>query len=70
MSSASRSFTRATPWRLSGSRSSSGTGFAIPGGRILTNAHVIIGAKQVLIKHQGTATPVPADIESSPTTAT
>ncbi|MBI5549046.1 MAG: trypsin-like peptidase domain-containing protein [Deltaproteobacteria bacterium] len=53
----------ATPWRLGKPRSSTGTGFAIPGGRIFTNAHVVSGAKQVLIKRQGTAAPVPADVE-------
>ena len=38
------------PWRYHPIRRSSGTGFVIEGGRILTNAHVIAWAKQILIR--------------------
>ena len=38
------------PWRFQSVRRSSGTGFVIAGGRILTNAHVIAWAKQILIR--------------------
>lgn len=39
-----------TPWRFSPVRRSSGTGFVIEGGRILTNAHVVAWAKQILVR--------------------
>jgi S1-C subfamily serine protease len=38
------------PWRFHPVRRSSGTGFVIEGGRILTNAHVVAWAKQILIR--------------------
>lgn len=38
------------PWRYQPIRRSSGTGFVIEGGKILTNAHVIAWAKQILIR--------------------
>ena len=38
------------PWRYQPVRRSSGTGFVIEGGRIMTNAHVIAWAKQILIR--------------------
>ncbi len=38
------------PWRFTPVRRSSGTGFVIEGGRILTNAHVIAWAKQILVR--------------------
>lgn len=38
------------PWRFHPIRRSSGTGFVIEGGRILTNAHVVAWAKQILIR--------------------
>lgn len=38
------------PWRFQSVRRSSGTGFVIEGGRILTNAHVIAWAKQILVR--------------------
>jgi S1-C subfamily serine protease len=42
-----------TPWRQTGVRRGSGTGFLIQGKRILTNAHVIGWARQILIRrHQ------------------
>lgn len=38
------------PWRWQPIRRSTGTGFVIEGGRIMTNAHVIAWAKQILIR--------------------
>ena len=38
------------PWRFQSVRRSSGTGFVIAGGRIMTNAHVIAWAKQILVR--------------------
>ena len=38
------------PWRFQPVQRSSGTGFVIDGGRILTNAHVIAWAKQILVR--------------------
>lgn len=38
------------PWRFQPVRRSSGTGFVIAGGRIMTNAHVIAWAKQILVR--------------------
>jgi S1-C subfamily serine protease len=38
------------PWRMHPVRRSSGTGFVIAGGRIMTNAHVVAWAKQILIR--------------------
>ncbi|MBC8009860.1 MAG: trypsin-like peptidase domain-containing protein [Burkholderiales bacterium] len=38
------------PWRFESVRRSTGTGFVIESGRILTNAHVIAWAKQILVR--------------------
>ncbi len=38
------------PWRFQSVQRSSGTGFVIEGGRIMTNAHVIAWAKQILVR--------------------
>jgi S1-C subfamily serine protease len=38
------------PWRFRSVQQMSGTGFVIEGGRILTNAHVIAWAKQILVR--------------------
>jgi len=38
------------PWRFQPVRRASGTGFVIEGGRILTNAHVVAWAKQILVR--------------------
>ncbi|TAG28830.1 MAG: serine protease [Verrucomicrobia bacterium] len=38
------------PWRFQPVRRSTGTGFVIEGNRILTNAHVVAWAKQILIR--------------------
>lgn len=38
------------PWRFQSVQRMSGTGFVIEGGRIMTNAHVIAWAKQILVR--------------------
>lgn len=38
------------PWRFDSVRRSTGTGFVIEGGRIMTNAHVVAWAKQILVR--------------------
>ena len=38
------------PWRFDHVRETTGTGFVIPGRRILTNAHVVSWAKEILVK--------------------
>lgn len=38
------------PWRFQPVQRSSGTGFVIGGGRIMTNAHVVSWAKQILVR--------------------
>ena len=45
------------PWRTFPVRRSSGTGFLISKGRIITNAHVIADARQVLVKRNLDADP-------------
>ena len=39
-----------SPWRFESVRRSSGTGFVIKGRRIMTNAHVVSWAKQILVR--------------------
>jgi len=39
-----------SPWRFEAVQHSAGTGFVIAGGRIMTNAHVIAWAKQILVR--------------------
>ncbi len=50
------------PWRSHPIRRSTGTGFVIEGGRILTNAHVIAWAKQILIRRYQDPRLVPARV--------
>ncbi len=50
------------PWRSHPVRRSSGTGFVIEGGRILTNAHVVAWAKQILIRRYQDPRLVPARV--------
>jgi S1-C subfamily serine protease len=40
----------ATPWQFGSVRRSSGTGFIVKGRRIMTNAHVVSWARQILVK--------------------
>ncbi|MEM6885897.1 MAG: trypsin-like peptidase domain-containing protein [Verrucomicrobiota bacterium] len=51
------------PWRFSGVAKGTGTGFLIEGGRIMTNAHVVSWAKQILIQRYQDPKPYPAEIE-------
>jgi len=52
------------PWRISPVRASSGTGFLIEGRRIVTNAHVVGDAKQILVKRHHVANPFVARVEA------
>lgn len=38
------------PWRMEGLRRGSGTGFVVKGKRIMTNAHVVSWARQILVR--------------------
>jgi S1-C subfamily serine protease len=49
-----------TPWKAGSPRSVSGSGFVIPGGRILTNAHVVSDATFIQVRRYGDAERVPA----------
>ncbi len=51
------------PWRFSGVAKSTGSGFMIKDGRIMTNAHVVSWAKQILIQRYQDPKPYPAEIE-------
>ena len=45
------------PWRQEGVSGASGSGFFIDGGRIMTNAHVIADARQILVRRPDQANP-------------
>lgn len=51
------------PWKRRPSSASSGTGFYIGNGRIMTNAHVVSNASYISILRDGDAKPVPAYVE-------
>ena len=51
------------PWKVQGASASSGTGFYIGGGRILTNAHVVAHASFVTVQRDGDSRPVPARVK-------
>jgi S1-C subfamily serine protease len=51
------------PWRNDSVRRSSGTGFVIKGKRIMTNAHVVSWAKQVLVKRYQDPRPYQAKVK-------
>lgn len=46
-----------TPWNSGTPRQSSGSGFVIDGGRVMTNAHVVSDARMVLLYLHGDPTP-------------
>jgi S1-C subfamily serine protease len=48
------------PWRLRSPDMSSGSGFFIGDGRILTNAHVVSNASSIMVQRDGDARKVPA----------
>jgi S1-C subfamily serine protease len=50
------------PWKPGSSRSVSGSGFVISGGRILTNAHVVSDATFIQVRRYGDAERVPARV--------
>lgn len=50
------------PWRFEPVRRSSGTGFVIQGKKILTNAHVVSWAKQILVRRYQNPRPYPAKV--------
>lgn len=50
------------PWRFEPVRRSSGTGFVIKGRRIMTNAHVVSWAKQILVRRFQDPRPYPAKV--------
>jgi S1-C subfamily serine protease len=52
------------PWRQEGVSGASGSGFVIKGGRILTNAHVIADARQILVRRPDQANPYVATLEA------
>ena len=49
-----------TPWKAGSPRSISGSGFVIPGHRILTNAHVVSDATFIQVRRYGDSERVPA----------
>jgi S1-C subfamily serine protease len=51
-----------TPWKAGSSRSVSGSGFVIPGRRILTNAHVVSDATFIQVRRYGESERVPARV--------
>ena len=52
------------PWRQEAVESSLGSGFLIAGGRVVTNAHVVADAKQVLVRRHDQANPYVATIKT------
>jgi S1-C subfamily serine protease len=52
------------PWRQQGVSSASGSGFVIAGGRVVTNAHVIADARQILVRRPDQANPYVATLEA------
>lgn len=57
-------FDYTAPWKISPVQASSGTGFLIDGQRIVTNAHVVRDARQILIKRHHVANPFLATVEA------
>lgn len=52
------------PWRSLPGRTTAGTGFVMPDGRILTNAHVVSDAHQITVKRSDVAEPSVATVEA------
>jgi S1-C subfamily serine protease len=52
------------PWKQEAVSGTSGSGFVIEGGRILTNAHVIADARQILVRRPDQADPYVATLEA------
>ncbi len=51
------------PWRFEGLRRSGGSGFVIKGKRIMTNAHVVSWARQIIVRRYQDARPFLAEVE-------
>jgi S1-C subfamily serine protease len=51
------------PWRFEGVRRSGGSGFVIKGKRIMTNAHVVSWARQIIVRRYQDARPYLAEVE-------
>ncbi len=52
------------PWRQQSVSGASGSGFVIAGGRVVTNAHVIADARQILVRRPDQANPYVATLEA------
>ena len=52
------------PWKQEGVEASLGSGFLIEGDRIVTNAHVVADARQVLVRRPDQADPYVATVEA------
>jgi S1-C subfamily serine protease len=52
-----------SPWRLDSVRKSSGTGFVVKGKRIMTNAHVVSWARQILVRRYQDPRPYVARVD-------
>jgi S1-C subfamily serine protease len=52
------------PWKQEAVEASLGSGFLIEGGRIVTNAHVVADARQVLVRRPDQADPYVATVEA------
>src|SRR4051794_22023602 len=51
------------PWRFDAVHRAGGTGFVIKGKRIMTNAHVVSWAKQVIVRRYQDPRPYVAEVE-------
>jgi S1-C subfamily serine protease len=52
------------PWRMEQVEGTLGSGFLIEGGRIVTNAHVVADARQILVRRGDRASPYVATLEA------
>ncbi len=59
------SFDWSLPWRQEPVSAVSGSGFLIEGGRILTNAHVVADARQILVRRPDQASPYVATVAAA-----
>jgi S1-C subfamily serine protease len=57
-------FDWAQPWRQESVTGASGSGFLVEGARIMTNAHVIANARQILVRRPDQANPYVATLEA------
>jgi S1-C subfamily serine protease len=53
------------PWRQEPVSAVSGSGFVIDGGRVMTNAHVVADARQILVRRPDQANPYVATVEAA-----